>query len=81
MFTVYVLQSTVASKAYVGFTNNIERRIAEHNAGKHSYTKRYMPWILKYTEQFDNLREARERERYFKSGAGRKYLKTRIFSK
>ena len=70
MFTVYVLKSEIAAKSYVGFTNNIERRITEHNAGKHSYTKRHLPWKVIYKEEYIEFNEARAREKYFKSASG-----------
>ncbi len=41
MYTIYVLKSEVALKSYVGVTDNLERRIAEHNSGKNFYTKRH----------------------------------------
>lgn len=48
VFTVYVLSSLSHKKSYVGTTDNIERRIFEHNSGKMAYSKRYRPWkVLK----------------------------------
>lgn len=79
MHFVYVLKSTVHPKSYVGMTDNIQRRIQEHNSGKHFYTKRHMPWIIVWEEQYDTLRDARARENYLKSAAGRKFLKTNVF--
>lgn len=75
MFYTYVLKSTVAEKSYVGFTHDLERRIREHNSGKHSYTKRYAPWLLIYKETYKTVGEARKREVYFKSRSGRRFLK------
>ena len=80
MFTVYVLKSRVANKSYVGYTADINRRIGEHNSGEGNYTKKYMPWVIVYTEKFVNENEAKKRERHLKSKVGRKFLKT-IFSK
>jgi putative endonuclease len=60
----------------VGITNNLERRLKEHNSGKHFYTKRYLPWEIVYFEKFISREKAREREKYYKSAAGRKKLKT-----
>lgn len=56
-------------------TSDIERRIKEHNAGKHAYTKRYKPWEILYQEQYPTLAEAHERELYLKSTSGRRLLK------
>jgi putative endonuclease len=80
MYYVYILSSSVAKKSYVGFTNDLSRRMKEHNSGRHSYTKRYMPWEIIHKEQYDTIDLARKREKYLKSAAGRKYLK-KIFGK
>ena len=78
---IYVLKSLNAEKSYVGITDNIHRRLNQHNAGKHSYTKRYLPWKVVYYEQVDSRIEARAREKYFKSSAGRKWMRYNIFGK
>ncbi|MDP3093349.1 MAG: GIY-YIG nuclease family protein [bacterium] len=75
MFIVYLLKSDIANKSYIGVTNDIKRRLEEHNSGKHAYTKRYMPWTIIYTEKFNNFIGARKREKYLKSASGRKFLK------
>ena len=79
MYFIYLLKSEVAHKSYVGVTNNLERRLGEHNSGRHAYTKRYLPWRVVYTENYDNFKEARQREKYLKSSSGRKLLK-KIFA-
>ncbi|OGD31042.1 hypothetical protein A2W60_01145 [Candidatus Azambacteria bacterium RIFCSPHIGHO2_02_46_12] len=75
MFLVYVLKSAVASKSYVGLTDDLQRRIHEHNSGKHFYTRRHKPWVVIYKEQFDTFADAKDREKYFKSTSGRRFLK------
>ena len=75
-YTVYVLSSLVAKKSYVGFTNDLERRIHEHNSGRSYFTKQYKPWKIIYTEIFDSLEKARKREKYLKSGIGKEFLKS-----
>jgi len=75
---VYILKSFVANKTYVGFTNDIDRRISEHNFGKSMYTKRYMPWRVIHTETYDTMIEAQKREKYLKAASGRKFLKNII---
>jgi len=67
MAFVYILESLSSHQYYIGCTNDIERRINEHNNGLSKYTKNRGPWILKYKEEFDNLRKARLRERQIKS--------------
>jgi len=76
MYTLYILKSDNADKSYVGITNDLERRLVEHNAGRHSYTKRYVPWFVVYTEEFNDRIEARNREKYFKSSTGRRFMKS-----
>ncbi|MFA4996365.1 MAG: GIY-YIG nuclease family protein [Patescibacteria group bacterium] len=75
MFYVYVLSSTNYKKSYVGCTDNPDRRIKEHNSGKMAFTKRFKPWELIYHEKFETLGEARKRESYLKTSAGRRFLK------
>jgi len=72
---VYVLRSKVAKKSYVGVTSDLERRLKEHNDGKSFYTRRYMPWEIIYTEEFQEEQEAVKREKYFKAGSGRRFMK------
>ncbi|MBN1924371.1 MAG: GIY-YIG nuclease family protein [Prolixibacteraceae bacterium] len=48
MFTVYILYSSKIDRYYVGHTNNIERRITEHNRKKGKYTDRGIPWEIVY---------------------------------
>ncbi|MBK8882532.1 MAG: GIY-YIG nuclease family protein [Bacteroidales bacterium] len=75
MYYVYVLRSIPFGNLYKGFCTNLESRLAEHNAGKTKSTKHYVPWEIVYYESFDSKDEAISRERYFKSAAGRRYLK------
>ena len=72
---VYLLLSKKDHKTYVGSTNDVERRITEHNNGKTPSTRNRRPLKLIYTEEFDTLLEARNREKYLKSRKGRKELK------
>jgi putative endonuclease len=74
-FFVYALKSVKRNYIYVGLTDNIERRIAEHNSGRSKTTKPYAPFILILTEEFPSRIEARKREKYLKSGIGKEYLK------
>ncbi len=57
-------------------TNNLDRRLKEHNSGQNKSTKAFLPWKLVYKEDFEDISEARKREKYFKSGSGREYLKS-----
>jgi len=62
-FFVYILECADKS-LYVGCTNNLEKRIKQHNESKSGahYTKIRRPVKLMYSENFDNLRDARRRE-------------------
>jgi putative endonuclease len=74
MFYVYVLWSDKLQKRYVGITENIEKRIDEHNRGCNRFTKGGIPWILIHTEDYSSKSEALKRERFLKSGVGRAWL-------
>ena len=78
-YFVYVLHSIHAKKTYVGITNDINRRLKQHNNGYHFYTKKYIPWKLLYYEKHKNRQEARIREKYLKSCAGRKWIHKTLF--
>ncbi len=54
----------------------VERRIGQHNKGENRSTKAYKPFKLIYTEAFNTRIEAREREKYLKSGIGKGFLKS-----
>jgi putative endonuclease len=75
MFTVYILQSEIDKRTYVGYTNNFERRFKEHNSGQSRATKYRAPFKLLFKENYENMAQAKKRELYWKSGAGRKKLK------
>ncbi len=73
-YTVYILKSSKDSKRYVGYTENILRRLTEHKNGLVKSTKNRRPLDLIYTEGFENKSDAIARERFFKTGKGREYL-------
>jgi putative endonuclease len=74
MYYIYVLKSLSHNSRYIGNTNNIEKRLLEHNNGKVRYTKGRRPWKLIYNEEFDTRSEAMKREKELKTGQGRKFL-------
>jgi putative endonuclease len=81
MYYVYILKSEKDSKLYTGYTKNLKRRISEHNRGKTNSLKLRRPLKLIYYEVKGSLSEAIKREKYFKSGWGRKYIKEKLLSK
>jgi len=75
VFIVYAIKSSIRNYIYVGLTNDVMRRIIEHNNGENRSTKAYRPFVLIYEEQYNNRSEAREREKYLKSGVGKEFLR------
>ena len=71
---VYVLVSLKDGKRYVGMTEDPDRRLEEHNRGMEKSTKGRRPFELVYQEKLPDRRAARDREKYFKSAAGRRFL-------
>ena len=75
MWWVYVLRSRTNDRLYTGSTNDLPRRIGEHDRGKGAYTRHAGPFELIHTEEYPTRLEARRRERFLKSGQGREELK------
>jgi putative endonuclease len=80
MHYIYILKSKrYSDKIYIGYTNNVVRRLQEHNLGKSFTTKRYMPWKIVYLEDYAYENDAKEREKQIKHfGKVYKHLKNRI---
>jgi putative endonuclease len=78
MFYTYVLKSLKDKKLYVGFSEDLEKRIKSHNSGKVEATRLRRPFKLVYYEACLNKNQALKREKYFKTGFGRRYLRGRI---
>lgn len=74
IYTVYILRDE-AGKIYKGMTNNLQRRLNEHKNGKTVTTSRMKGLNLIFSENFNNFEDARKRELYFKTAAGRRFLK------
>jgi putative endonuclease len=77
-YYIYVLRSQKDSKLYTGYTNNINRRILEHNNGLVNSTKNRRPLSLVYWEGSLNQQDATKREKYLKSSWGKRYIINRI---
>ncbi|MEK9172945.1 MAG: GIY-YIG nuclease family protein [Patescibacteria group bacterium] len=78
MFYIYILRSLSHNTLYVGSSKYPRSRLEEHNRGKVRYTKGRMPWELVYKESFSSRAEAMKRERFLKSGQGRKWVKENL---
>jgi len=74
MFYIYILRSLSDKKLYIGYTDNLQRRIKEHNSGNNFSTKNRLPLKLVYYEAYCDKQDALEREIFFKTGWGRKYI-------
>ena len=74
LWFVYAIGSIKFDFRYIGMSQNPEFRLKMHNSGKVRSTKHYRPFKLIYTEEIGSRAEAREREKYLKSAAGRRYL-------
>lgn len=67
---VYILKSVKDQGLYVGMSQNPEKRLAQHNAGKTPSTRLRRPFVLCYQEQCSSREQARQREKYLKSYSG-----------
>ncbi len=78
MWYVYILRSAVDTNLYVGSTNDIGRRLAEHNSGKVDSTKNRVPFNLEAYFAVKDQSKAIELEQYLKTGSGKALLHKRI---
>ena len=76
MHTVYALLSLKHNYIYVGMTQDLERRLREHNAGACRSTSTHAPFRVLYTELQPTRVAARVREKYLKSGIGKEFLRS-----
>jgi putative endonuclease len=71
VFYIYILHSLKTKKLYIGHTDNLARRLNEHNTGRGGrYTQQNGPWKLVYSEKHSDRSSAANRERYLKSTRG-----------
>ncbi len=79
MYYVYLLKSlTVPEQIYIGFTNNLKKRISDHNCGNSPHTSKYMPWKIVSYHAFNDENTAIAFEKYLKSHSGRAFLVKRL---
>jgi len=77
-YYTYLLKSKKDGRLYTGFTNDLRKRLLQHNEGKSLYTKGRGPFYIIYYEACLLEKKARSRELYLKSGMGKRYLKNRL---
>ena len=81
MFWIYIIYSQRLDRYYVGYTSDLEQRVADHNRGKNTYTRKGIPWELRHEEKFASKEEAMRRERYIKSQKSRIFIENLILLK
>jgi putative endonuclease len=80
MYYVYLLRSiNFPDKTYIGFSEDLKQRIADHNSGKSIHTSKYAPLELVSYHAFANKRAAQEFEHYLKTGSGQAFAKKRFW--
>ena len=76
---VYILRSQAdGERYYTGFTENLDARLAAHNAGQCEHTSKFRPWVIKTAVAFTDREQALAFERYLKSPSGRAFAKKRL---
>jgi putative endonuclease len=77
-YYVYVLSSLKKDFIYIGYSENLRNRLAEHNSGQNISTKPYLPFEIIHYEAYRNMADAKRRELYLKSNKGKTTLKTML---
>ena len=78
MFYAYVVKSKSSDYLYKGHCEDLEARLNQHNSGMTEAIRPYIPFEVAYFEEFESREAAIRREKYFKSAAGRRYLKKKL---
>jgi len=73
-----MLKSLEHEYFYKGHCQDLQKRISQHNSGMTESIKPYIPFKLVYFEEFETEKDAINREKYFKSAAGRRFLKKKL---
>ena len=77
-YVVYILASDKTFKLYKGYTSNLIERMKSHNEFGKGWTRAYRPWRVIHIEFYTSKREAKQREKWFKSGVGRDWINKNI---
>ena len=78
MYYTYVLRSSKDNRLYTGCSNDLRKRFREHNNNRVLSTKGRGPFEIIYYEACNNEEDAYAREKYLKSGMGKRYLHNRL---
>ena len=79
MYYLYVLLNEVKTRTYTGVAGDVDKRLALHNAGRVDASRPYRPYNIIHTEPFKTLKEARQREKFYKTTTGRRRIKEMFF--
>ncbi len=80
MYYVYLIRSIAfPDQNYIGYSEDLKQRIADHNASKSIHTSKYAPWELVSYHAFADKRKAQEFEHYLKTGSGQAFAKKRFW--
>ncbi len=75
MYYTYVLYSNNFDKIYIGYSSDVDKRLAAHNDERNTgWTQKYQPWEIMYMEEFASKQEAMKREKQLKTAKGRKFI-------
>jgi putative endonuclease len=74
----YVLRSKTNNRLYTGITQDLRKRFNQHDSKQSTWTKHRGPFELIYYEACLNAEDTKSREKYLKSGMGKRYLKNRL---
>ena len=74
MYYVYVLRSLTTGRLYIGSSGAPEVRLRAHNSGRSRWSRNHRPWVRILLEEHTDRQTAQKRERYLKSGWGRRTL-------
>ena len=74
----YIIFSEKVAKYYTGACIDLDRRLYEHNIGHSKFTSTGIPWLLKYSKEFDTLQEAKSFEAKIKKMKSRNYIESLI---
>ncbi|MDD4607333.1 MAG: GIY-YIG nuclease family protein, partial [Patescibacteria group bacterium] len=77
-YYVYILLSLKDKRFYKGFTTDLKDRLEHHNKGLNESTKNRRPLKLIYYESYLNEQDARQREKFLKSGRGREIINKQL---
>ena len=73
-FTVYIIYSVSLDKYYIGYAEDVDVRLVQHNSGLSTFTAKTSDWKLVYQEVFSTRADAQKRERMIKAKKSRKYI-------